>query len=903
MPIAWIALSVAFLDFLSKLLLANTDVGGSFVLLDVAVDILHRESAGLPAYLRGVTNITGWVLAAGLVALFSVLFRGRGLFGVAGPAGIGLELAAGGVLSQMVDLFLYAQLVPVVSVRISQAAHLDGGVGQLAILVGGGVFLWEFVQQRRAHPAVALRAADEGSIDLTVLPRGIDNVHIDVILSPGLIKTTQALVHDLVPRYIKQVKLGSRKVNLPKHYFDRLQRAYSTTVESAIAKAKQAGELALLELVQVALLKFIHLEVQRQTQLAVQRFSETLQDHQKRGGGGADGNSHVEWLFRNRHLLAYRVTETLGLALLQCETTTLGKLRRSLFGSHRVIASEALTVPLVYAGSPVNDAVQVQHYVLLGHLDREPNSFPALDALLRSVFQEFMPTAGQDARGAALGLELEGASSEYLRALSHHSVLTSEENATILLDAEWTRRRLVDAKEKGQKEKVAKLKRHLAFQRRMLMQVTASLRHAGLLPYLFASHEVGRLFQHRQWDLDPQLLHKTLRTSGTGPEVKQKLQALLRGPNRPPLEEVYGAWERVQRPQAGEIGPQVVAFMRKFARFRRDLVRYHSTQQAINQVVLLEEEKDIRTSRANFTLHEFLAPDEVDSTTRAIKGHVILKADLRGSTQITDRLVELDLNPAAHFSRHFFEPINEVIERYGAEKVFIEGDAVILILNEYVGDHQPPLIVARGCGLAAGIIQVVETQNRQLAGHGLPQLELGIGIAYTNAPPRFLFDRDTRITISPAINRADRLSACAWAIREWLKGQEATLPGNVAVYEPSAEAAARQEKAQKELVYNLNGVLLEPSAFEKLGKEVKLRPLRKALPEFGDSTLLASRFPDTTGAFHTLVLREAPVRIYDASYRVDSCPVAGDRQFHEVIHDKHIVQRIRESLAKATTSA
>jgi len=36
------------------------------------------------------------------------------------------------------------------------------------------------------------------------------------------------------------------------------------------------------------------------------------------------------------------------------------------------------------------------------------------------------------------------------------------------------------------------------------------------------------------------------------------------------------------------------------------------------------------------------------------------------------------MNPASYFSLNFYEPLTKILPRYGAEKVFIEGDAVIL---------------------------------------------------------------------------------------------------------------------------------------------------------------------------------------------------------------------------------
>jgi hypothetical protein len=84
--------------------------------------------------------------------------------------------------------------------------------------------------------------------------------------------------------------------------------------------------------------------------------------------------------------------------------------------------------------------------------------------------------------------------------------------------------------------------------------------------------------------------------------------------------------------------------------------------------------------------------------------------------------------------------VNRLLPELGAEKVFVEGDAVILALYDYEsetgdGDSAPSsptgLPVARACGLARSILRVVAMQNVLNRRHGLPELELGLGIAYS----------------------------------------------------------------------------------------------------------------------------------------------------------------------------
>jgi hypothetical protein len=260
---------------------------------------------------------------------------------------------------------------------------------------------------------------------------------------------------------------------------------------------------------------------------------------------------------------------------------------------------------------------------------------------------------------------------------------------------------------------------------------------------------------------------------------------------------------------------------------------------------------------------------------------------------VTDRLNQLALNPATHFDRNFFSPINDVINDFGAEKVFIEGDAIILILNDYAGAHQEHLIASRACALAASILQIVAKQNKELLCYGLPKLELGIGIAYSHESPRFLFDGDHKITISPAINRADRLSACTWSVRNWRERQQAPTT-QVEIYQPSERALGHGEKAQKEMVYNLDGILIEPAIFELLQKELSPKRIVNKLPDKQDSILFAIKVPGAGGESSSLIIRKAPVKIYDPKFHFDECPPVDGRYFYEVIHDRAILNTLRK---------
>jgi hypothetical protein len=312
----------------------------------------------------------------------------------------------------------------------------------------------------------------------------------------------------------------------------------------------------------------------------------------------------------------------------------------------------------------------------------------------------------------------------------------------------------------------------------------------------------------------------------------------------------------------------------------------------MNAVQLQDDPKNIRLSRANRTLYEFLGTNEEGAVAQTVLNHVILKADVRGSTTMVSELRKRGLNPASHFSLNFFEPLNEVLELYGAGKVFIEGDAVILSLIEHEEALEHQFSVARMCGIAKRLLGMVQAQNAVCKKEGLPELELGIGLVFSEEPPTFLYDGNTQIMISHAIGKADRLSSCSWMLRKQ-RSQTPNTYTNVDIYEIPEGDPLRGEKGEVHLRYNLNGVELDDAGFAKLRKEITLQQLDVRLP--GDSeamTIHAGRYPDLKGAMHRVVVREGRIRLFDKAHPKFGEPTK--QVFYEVVTNQAVLDRVKE---------
>ena len=154
-------------------------------------------------------------------------------------------------------------------------------------------------------------------------------------------------------------------------------------------------------------------------------------------------------------------------------------------------------------------------------------------------------------------------------------------------------------------------------------------------------------------------------------------------------------------------------------RLRRDTRNYERLSAAMERVNLVRNERTRELSEMNHSLYEFLLPEEARPAEDRVLSHTIIKADVRGSTKITQELLARGLNPASLFSLNFYEPVKRILERYGAAKVFIEGDALVLAIYETESNRAQQRAVSKACALARQIL-AVSVRVQRAAGFGRP---------------------------------------------------------------------------------------------------------------------------------------------------------------------------------------
>ena len=222
----------------------------------------------------------------------------------------------------------------------------------------------------------------------------------------------------------------------------------------------------------------------------------------------------------------------------------------------------------------------------------------------------------------------------------------------------------------------------------------------------------------------------------------------------------------------------------------------------------------------NNSLYEFLLPSEARPVQDNVVNHAVIKADVRGSTRITQDLLARGLNPATLFSLNFYEPVKRILDRYGAAKVFIEGDAMVLAIFETESNRSHQRAVPRLARWRGRFWLSPRPTTSGPDPRDLPRLELGVGIAFQGSAPTYWVDSDSRIMISRALNLSDRLSSCSKVARRLL-GDKSSL-FRLFVFQPGMEGAQEDEIDEFLIRFNLNGVELNEEGFAKLTEEIAL---------------------------------------------------------------------------------
>jgi len=653
-----------------------------------------------------------------------------------------------------------------------------------------------------------------------------------------------------------------------------------------------------------------------------------------------------------------QVGDTLQRIWSELEEGTLAKSRRALFGDDFRETYELLQNRFLFVENGNDDHLFLEHYVLLGNFVNDPDRFEVFDVLLLDFVRDFI-LAGDNAeelsksnktherlleQARLLRSELErieeeqsevtgrsgngdelfpwlfkrkgGAAAEAQGELSnlrqkYESVETDLEELGPQIDAAKQRmdflteeyrnrlgdllcqpenaRRMFDVSSGSDQDETSAETRA-----QLLEEWVHRLEERDLLFHVLAGYELRKIYS----DYCPPIHLQQLKKALVNREEQKRVERVLEQfPARKiSMKRLDDASRAVRRRTHEETLGVARQFAEDLMRLRRDRRNYQRVASWMERINLVRSERTRELSRANNSLYEFLHPDEGRPADDPVISHAVIKADVRGSTGITKDLLARGMNPASHFSMNLHEPVKRMLERYGAAKVFIEGDAIILAIYETESTRATQRAVARACVLAREILAVTQAYNTRAKATAFPPLELGVGVAFQDSAPSLWMDGDSRIMISRALNLSDRLSSCSKIAKRLF--QQNPSPFNVFLLQTLMEDAVEGEGDELLVRYNLNGIELNEEGFQKLGAEISLAPLAGNFPMPWGKERVQMFFGEVPlgGSLEPIVIRKGFVRQLLPGAKIGT---QGTRAYYEVCTDPKLLELARKKFATA----
>jgi hypothetical protein len=639
----------------------------------------------------------------------------------------------------------------------------------------------------------------------------------------------------------------------------------------------------------------------------------------------------------------------------EVEESSIAKSRRALFGDDFHDTYELLLNRCIFVDGGNDDHLFLEHYVLLGNFINDPDRFEMFDALLLDFVRDFVladdngeelsklrkshdrlleqarllrseierideeleEVAGRGSgsddifprffkrkaaaasethteladlrlKSESLGKNLEELGPQIDASKQRMAFLTEEYQNRLgdYLNQPDNARRLFDSESATEGEASPETRAQL------LEEWVHRLEERDLLFHVFASYELRKIHSDYCPPVHLQALKKALVSRDEAKRVETILEQFpARKISMKRLDDASRAIRRRTHEETLSTGRQ---FAEDLMRLRRDRRNYQQVAAWMERISLVRSERTRELSRVNKSLYEFLHPEEGRPAEDPVVSHAVIKADIRGSTAITKDLLERGLNPASHISMNLHEPVKRMLERYGAAKVFIEGDAIILAIYENESTRATQRAVARACVLSREILAVTQAYNARAKTTDLPALELGLGVAFQDSAPSLWMDGDSRIMISRALNLSDRLSSCSKMAKRLF--QTNPSPFNVYLLQTLMEDAVEDEGEELMIRYNLNGVELNDEGFQKLSREISLAPMGGNFPMPWGKERVQLYFGEVPlgDSLEPIVVRKGFVRQLLPGGKIGA---QGNRAYYEVCTDPKLLDLARKKVA------
>ena len=709
------------------------------------------------------------------------------------------------------------------------------------------------------------------TLAFTDLKLGVDNLRYDVFLSPRIAADlsfhlaryicrfgdVEALLEMDVPsaNQNKFIRAAEGATKLRKPGAADLKAQLVSIHLAILNRAKAEGNPSVDVLGRLAVLKFIRTELQAQFARILEQCrmkSKSLEG--VRQTKMMQTQALVSSFQVRKKIILRRAGQEMFRLLREIEKETLARTRRSLLGELLADSYRLFLNPLILTEDGRDDYLCAELYYMFGNFDKDPDRFPSLRQFALNFLRELGYGEGIDDEHLEQALNVPENAASLVGAGNGEDLTPEDRNRKDRLDI-WTR----------------------------------LLQREGILSHVVASYEAVPLLAEYAPRVNPQQIKNALIFR----EEAERVEKII-AEGRLHSDRLFAAVGRVASCRGSERSRFAARLLHDLFCYHRDLRGLEALTAGFDSINLVSDEKVRELSTLNGMLYEFLPPEDQKPAEDRVLHHVILKADVRDSSRLTRSLMEKGMNAASYFSLNFYDPVNKLLAKYGATKVFLEGDAIIVALLEREGEAM--LSVGRTCVLAWEIVNLLREYNELLERSGLPPMEVGLGIAYQDSPPLYLMDGEHRIMISDAINDSDRLSSCSKQVRKRIAPDAGVFQvysvqiGGKGNNNNSASAEAGAEEMR--LNYNVGGICLSEAAFHKLQQEISLSSCaaNSGEPEFAglftgpwideQREFFLGTVPIANGIFRKIAIRKN--RIAQVDVRDLSILRWTDRWYYEV---------------------
>ena len=709
------------------------------------------------------------------------------------------------------------------------------------------------------------------TLAFTDLKLGVDNLRYDVFLSPRIAADlsfhlaryicrfgdVEALLEMDVPsaNQNKFIRAAEGATKLRKPGAADLKAQLVSIHLAILNRAKAEGNPSVDVLGRLAVLKFIRTELQAQFARILEQCrmkSKSLEG--VRQTKMMQTQALVSSFQVRKKIILRRAGQEMFRLLREIEKETLARTRRSLLGELLADSYRLFLNPLILTEDGRDDYLCAELYYMFGNFDKDPDRFPSLRQFALNFLRELGYGEGIDDEHLEQALNVPENAASLVGAGNGEDLTPEDRNRKDRLDI-WTR----------------------------------LLQREGILSHVVASYEAVPLLAEYAPRVNPQQIKNALIFR----EEAERVEKII-AEGRLHSDRLFAAVGRVASCRGSERSRFAARLLHDLFCYHRDLRGLEALTAGFDSINLVSDEKVRELSTLNGMLYEFLPPEDQKPAEDRVLHHVILKADVRDSSRLTRSLMEKGMNAASYFSLNFYDPVNKLLAKYGATKVFLEGDAIIVALLEREGEAM--LSVGRTCVLAWEIVNLLREYNELLERSGLPPMEVGLGIAYQDSPPLYLMDGEHRIMISDAINDSDRLSSCSKQVRKRIAPDAGVFQvysvqiGGKGNNNNSASVEAGAEEMR--LNYNVGGICLSEAAFHKLQQEISLSSCaaNSGEPEFAglftgpwideQREFFLGTVPIANGIFRKIAIRKN--RIAQVDVRDLSILRWTDRWYYEV---------------------